>query len=97
MAGPSCIQPSSTSLPEILAKCPRPVHLIGEGIPYHRKFIPASDPEIHIADESLWRPQARIVAKIGWQMARERKFHRPPPCRPIYIRRPEAEEKLDGP
>ncbi len=86
-----------TSLPEILAKCPRPVHLIGEGIPYHRKFIPASDPEIHIADESLWRPQARIVAKIGWQMAREGSFTDPLALRPIYIRRPEAEEKLDGP
>ncbi|MGD0541070.1 MAG: tRNA (adenosine(37)-N6)-threonylcarbamoyltransferase complex dimerization subunit type 1 TsaB [Tepidisphaeraceae bacterium] len=86
-----------SSLTEILSKCPRPVHLIGEGIPYHRKFIPASDSGIHIADESLWRPQARIVAKIGWQMAREGNFTDALAVRPIYIRRPEAEEKLDGP
>jgi len=86
-----------TSLTEILAKSPRPVHLIGEGIPYHRKFIPASDPEIHIADESLWRPQASTVATLGWRMARNGEFTDVMKLGPIYIRRPEAEEKLDGP
>jgi tRNA threonylcarbamoyladenosine biosynthesis protein TsaB len=97
-AGWTLLQPAQlTSLSEILAKCPRPVHLIGEGIPYHRKFIPTSDPGIQIADESLWRPQARIVATLGWQMARKGNFTDALALRPIYIRRPEAEEKLDGP
>ncbi|MGD0769076.1 MAG: tRNA (adenosine(37)-N6)-threonylcarbamoyltransferase complex dimerization subunit type 1 TsaB [Tepidisphaeraceae bacterium] len=92
------LQPAQLcTLPQILAKSPRPVHLLGEGIPYHRKFIPASDREIHIADESLWRPQARIVASLGWQMAREGNFTDALALIPIYIRRPEAEEKLDGP
>ncbi|MGD0461089.1 MAG: tRNA (adenosine(37)-N6)-threonylcarbamoyltransferase complex dimerization subunit type 1 TsaB [Tepidisphaeraceae bacterium] len=91
------LQPAQlSSLTEMLAKCPRPVHLIGEGIPYHRKFIPASDSGIHIVEESLWRPQARIVAALGWQMAREGIFTDALALRPIYIRRPEAEEKLDG-
>jgi tRNA threonylcarbamoyladenosine biosynthesis protein TsaB len=94
----TAIQPAQlSSLAEMLAKSPRPVHLIGEGIPYHRKFVPASDAGIHIVDESLWRPQARAVATLGWRMAREGQFTDSLALCPIYIRRPEAEEKLDGP
>jgi tRNA threonylcarbamoyladenosine biosynthesis protein TsaB len=85
------------TLPAILAKSPRPVHLIGEGIPYHRKFIPQNDPQIFLTEESQWRPQAKIVATLGWQMARANKFTDAMHLRPIYIRKPEAEEKLDGP
>jgi tRNA threonylcarbamoyladenosine biosynthesis protein TsaB len=84
-----------STLAAILAKSPRPIHLIGEGIPYHRKFIPENDPEIHLTDE--WCPQAKIVATLGWQMARDGKFTDAMNLRPIYIRKPEAEEKLDGP
>ena len=85
------------TLAAILAKSPRPVHLIGEGIPYHRKFIPESETEIHLTDESFWRPQAKTVAALGWRMARAGKFTDAMNLRPIYIRKPEAEEKLDGP
>ncbi|HEX4055427.1 MAG TPA: tRNA (adenosine(37)-N6)-threonylcarbamoyltransferase complex dimerization subunit type 1 TsaB [Tepidisphaeraceae bacterium] len=84
-----------SSLAEILSKTPRPVHLIGEGIPYHRKFIPAGDAEIHIADEPLWRARASAVATLGWRMARAGQFTDAMSLCPIYIRRPEAEEKLD--
>lgn len=84
------------SLAEILSRTPRPVHLIGEGIPYHRKFIPPGDAGIHIVDESLWRPRASAVAALGWRMARAGRFTDVLSLRPIYIRRPEAEEKLDG-
>src|SRR5688500_13969911 len=31
------------SLAAMLARSPRPVHLVGEGTPYHRKFIPPYD------------------------------------------------------
>ncbi|MEA2735656.1 MAG: tRNA threonylcarbamoyladenosine biosynthesis protein TsaB, partial [Humisphaera sp.] len=31
------------SLTAMLARAPRPVHLLGEGIPYHEKFIPRDD------------------------------------------------------
>ena len=85
------------TLAAILANTPRPVHLIGEGIPYHKKFIPESDAQIYLTDESCWRPQAKIVATLGWQMAREGRFTDTMSLRPIYIRRPEAEEKMDGP
>jgi len=84
-------------LTEMLAKSPRPVYLIGEGIPYHRKFIPDNDGEIFVTDESLWRPRAGTVATLGWKMARSGEFTDAMKLLPIYIRRPEAEEKLDGP
>jgi tRNA threonylcarbamoyladenosine biosynthesis protein TsaB len=86
-----------SSLADILAKSPRPVYLLGEGIPYHRKFISESDQGINIADESLWRPRAEVVARLGWKMAREGNFTDAMALRPVYIRKPEAEEKLDGP
>jgi tRNA threonylcarbamoyladenosine biosynthesis protein TsaB len=86
-----------SSVTEMLAKPPRPLHLLGEGIPYHKKFIPTDDPEIQITEESRWRPQARTVATLGWNLARAKNFIDPVALKPIYIRRPEAEEKLDGP
>jgi tRNA threonylcarbamoyladenosine biosynthesis protein TsaB len=85
------------SLTEILAKSPRPVYLLGEGILYHRKFIPETNEDIHLADESLWRPRADVVGRLGWKMARRGEFTDAMALRPIYIRKPEAEEKLDGP
>ncbi len=92
------LEPAQLStLAAILSKSPRPIHLIGEGIPYHRKFIPETDPQIFLTEESQWRPQAQTVATLGWQMARANKFTDAMNLRPIYIRKPEAEEKLDGP
>jgi len=83
------------SLGEMLARTPRPVHLLGEGIPYHQQFIPAESDGIVIVDDANWRPTAAVVARLGWQMAREGKFTSAPELLPVYIRRPEAEEKLD--
>jgi tRNA threonylcarbamoyladenosine biosynthesis protein TsaB len=84
------------SLANVLSQSPRPVYLLGEGIPYHQKFIPANDPQIHILDSVLWRPRAECVAKIGWQIARSGGFCDVLKLVPIYIRRPEAEEKFEA-
>ncbi|MDP9173059.1 MAG: tRNA (adenosine(37)-N6)-threonylcarbamoyltransferase complex dimerization subunit type 1 TsaB [Planctomycetota bacterium] len=84
------------TLTAMLATTPRPVCLLGEGIPYHRKFVPENDPLLSIADESLWRPRAEIVAKLGWELAQQGCFTAPMELIPIYIRRPEAEEKLEA-
>jgi tRNA threonylcarbamoyladenosine biosynthesis protein TsaB len=84
------------SLSNMLARAPRPVHLLGEGIPTHRKFIPATESGILITSEDLWRPRASIVARIGHAMARQGEFADPDRLTPIYIRRPEAEEKWDA-
>ncbi len=80
------------SLAAMLARAPRPVHLIGEGIPFHRQFIPANDSVI-VTDEPLWRAQAWTVAAIGSAMADKQLFADPLQLTPIYIRLAEAEEK----
>ncbi len=82
------------SLAAVLSRTPRPVYLLGEGIPFHEKFIPPNDPGVHLAPEPLWRPRAQVVARLGWHLARAGKFVNPMELVPIYIRRPEAEEKL---
>jgi tRNA threonylcarbamoyladenosine biosynthesis protein TsaB len=83
------------SLVSVLARSPRPIHLLGEGIPYHQKFIPRSDPAVIVTPESLWCPRAAAVAEEGMRMAKAGEFTDPQQLLPIYIRRPEAEEKAD--
>jgi tRNA threonylcarbamoyladenosine biosynthesis protein TsaB len=85
-----------SSLSEMLAHSPRPVHLIGEGIPYHQKFIPLDDPQVIVTDPQLWRARAPVVAKLGLAMSNRGEFADPDRLSPIYIRRPEAEEKFDA-
>lgn len=81
------------SIADMLARTPRPVHMIGEGIPYHRKFIP-DDPGIIITSTELWRSRAATVAEIGMEMRRAgRGIVEPDRLAPLYIRLPEAEEK----
>ncbi len=82
-------------LAEMISRSPRPIYLLGEGIPYHKQFIPADDPEIIVAPEALWRARASAVARIGMSMARAGAFADVDRLTPIYIRRPEAEEKWE--
>ena len=81
------------SLAPVLARAPRPVHLLGEGIPFHGKFIPREDPSVIVTEPSTWRARAGAVAKLGSQLSRAGHFANPLTLAPIYIRLPEAEEK----
>lgn len=81
-------------LRSILSRTPRPVHLIGEGIPYHQQFIPIEDPGVIVTPSALWQARAAAVVEVGHQMARDGHFTVPDALTPLYIRRPEAEEKL---
>lgn len=83
------------SLADMLARTPRPVHLLGEGIAYHEKFIPAHDPAIHLTDPASWRGRAAVVAELGHARARAGDFVDPMALTPIYIRMPEAQEKFE--
>lgn len=76
----------------MLARAPRPVWLLGEGIDYHRKFVPANDPSISETPRELWRPQAAAVARLGIELAKEKTFADPDRLTPLYIRKPEAQE-----
>ena len=92
--GPEVVEPAHLdSLAAVIARAPRPVHLIGEGIPYHRKFIPAEDPGVIETPPELWDARAAAVVEVGDALARRGQFTEPDRLAPVYIRRPEAEEK----
>jgi tRNA threonylcarbamoyladenosine biosynthesis protein TsaB len=81
-----------SDLPAMLAAAARPVHLLGEGIAYHRKFIP-DDPGVIVTPEDTWRARAAVVATLGRDLAAAGTLADPMTLTPLYIRRPEAEEK----
>jgi tRNA threonylcarbamoyladenosine biosynthesis protein TsaB len=81
-------------LPSMLSRSPRPVHLLGEGIPQHQEFIPVGDESVIVTPPESWRAGASAVAEEGVRMARAGQFTDPDHLLPVYIRRPEAEEKL---
>ena len=83
-------------LRSVLARAPRPIWLLGEGIPYHQKFIPPDDNGIILTPPGSWRPRAAAVAEEGMVIAADGRFTAPDQFVPIYIRRPEAEEKWDS-
>jgi len=84
------------SLINMLERSGRPVHLLGEGIPFHEKFIAKDDASIILTAPEAWRARASVVARIGREMADAANFVEPDRLVPIYIRPPEAEEKFKG-
>lgn len=83
------------TLAAMLSRSPRATHLLGEGIAYHRPEIP-DDPGVIITDESTWQPRAAVVGRIGLEMATQNEFTPMDQLTPIYLRRPEAEEKWEA-
>ncbi len=80
------------TLDAVLHRAGRPVHLIGEGIPYHRAMVP-DVPQVVVTDEALWRARAGVVAQLGYELALSEAFADPHRLTPTYVRIPEAEEK----
>ncbi len=81
------------SLAGVLARSPRPVHLLGEGIPHHEQFISKDDVGVILLGPETWPARAVVVAHLGIAMARRGEFADPYRLTPIYIRMPEAEER----
>lgn len=80
------------TLAKMIERSPKPVHLIGEGIPFHRASIPESS-DVIVADESLWLPSAAVVGRLGHSRAQTGDFVDPFHLLPTYVRLAEAEEK----
>jgi len=81
-----------------LDRCPQPLAVLGEGIAYHQEAIDESGATI--LDQGLWVPRAEHVYHAGMQTARAGAYTPGGVLLPLYIRRPEAEEKweqLHGP
>jgi tRNA threonylcarbamoyladenosine biosynthesis protein TsaB len=85
-----------TDLVSALSTSSRPVWLLGEGLPYHNQFVPKTDPQVHVTPSELWQAKVAAVAGEGTQMAKEGRYSDPDRLIPVYIRRPEAEEKLEA-
>jgi tRNA threonylcarbamoyladenosine biosynthesis protein TsaB len=77
-------------LQDVLAQTPRPVHVLGEGVPYHRDSI---ESDVMVCDESTWIARASVVASVGQSMAKQGGYVDAYKITPTYIRLPEAEEK----
>jgi tRNA threonylcarbamoyladenosine biosynthesis protein TsaB len=82
------------TLAAMLGRARRPVHLLGEGLPYHDKFV--AEPGIIVTPPELWRARAEIVAELGYAIARRGEFADPLRITPLYVRLPEAEEKFQN-
>jgi tRNA threonylcarbamoyladenosine biosynthesis protein TsaB len=80
------------NLASMVARSPRPVWLLGEGLPNHRQFISENDQLIVVTAPELWQPRAEATAMEGIAMAREGRFINPDHLTPLYIRKPEAQE-----
>jgi len=78
---------------DFLARCPKPVSVLGEGVPYHGEAITRSGAAV--LDRTLWSPRSERVWEIGLQMARAGQFTPHGDLVPLYIRRPDAEEKWE--
>jgi tRNA threonylcarbamoyladenosine biosynthesis protein TsaB len=83
------------SLTAMLERSPRPVWLLGEGLPFHEKFIPKDDAGVIVTGPDTWRARACVVAQIGTEMAARGEWTDVMRLTPIYIRKPEAEEKWE--
>jgi tRNA threonylcarbamoyladenosine biosynthesis protein TsaB len=81
------------TMPELLAATPRPLHLLGPGLEFHE--VPAES-SLHITPAETWQPRIEPVVAIGHAMARRNEFTDPDRLSPIYVRKPEAQEKLEG-
>ncbi len=83
---------------EFLGSCPQPLAVLGEGIPHHRQAIAESGATV--LPEPLWWPRVEHVYLVGRNMAAAGRFTPGSDLLPLYLRRPEAEEKwekLHGP
>ncbi len=71
---------------ELLDQTPRPLHLVGEGLGYHT----LAGPDVHLAPEECWLPQAAGVWRVGRRMAAADQFIPYQRLLPAYTGQPEA-------
>ena len=85
-------------LPELLARTPRPLLVLGEGVNRHRQHLECSanrQSQMTIAPEDLWWPRAATVAHLALQLREQGAYANPFKLTPLYIRKPEAQERME--
>ena len=82
---------TAPQLIEKLAGYSEPVWVLGEGLVYHKDKFTADG--IRLLPEDYWSPSAKKVHLLGWKKAQQGQFEDPLALQPLYLRRPEPEEK----
>lgn len=76
-----------------LARCPRPLAILGEGLAIHGAAAAASGATVLPAE--LWPARAEHVHALGIAAARAEQYTPAGDLVPLYIRRPEMEERWE--
>lgn len=84
--GPVLLSPS-----DFAAGLPRPVYLLGDALERYPEAFKL--PKAELTSESMWRPRAAKLGKLGEKAYLVGKRTSPDELLPIYLRLPEAEEK----
>jgi len=79
-------QPKIVRFDDFLARAPKPILLLGEGVAYFEVDAPG----VSVADGELWLPTAKGVWSVGRAMADEGQFTEYHKLLPNYGRKPEA-------
>jgi tRNA threonylcarbamoyladenosine biosynthesis protein TsaB len=88
------VHPAQMAEPEVfLALCSRPLAVLGEGVPSHRQAI--IDSGATILDPGLWAARAESVVRVGISLAEAGRYTPGGDLIPLYIRRPDPEEKWE--
>jgi len=77
----------------LFAAQPRTCAILGAGVTEHREAVAASD--LRLLPEPLFRPRARTVYALGYDLARCESYPNPRDLIPHYVRRVEAEERWE--
>lgn len=104
--------PQLIHLPDLLSRAPRPLYVLGEGVPHHRQHLlnrqsSISDPQsesqisdlrpgITLAPEDLWYPKAATIAHLAAHLREQEAYADPFKLTPLYIRKPEAQERMEA-
>jgi tRNA threonylcarbamoyladenosine biosynthesis protein TsaB len=86
---PDCLMTPSQLLAQFAQE--NPISLLGEGLLYHADSF--NSPTVRILDKTTWFPKASKVHLLGLRKAQKHQFADALTLSPLYLRRPEAEEK----
>jgi len=81
-----------TTPADLLAAAPRPLHLAGEGLGYHR----LEGPEVRALPPETWLPRVPNVWAVGHRLATGGQFTPAPKLLPIYTGKPQAVRKWES-
>lgn len=79
---------------EVLSRIVRPAFVLGDGLKVFSDVFQAEG--LTCGEAVTWRPRAACVGRLGWRVFRERGAGPPLEVAPLYLRRPEADEKWEA-